>query len=188
MAYIFDPMKDAEFENGSQLKRKIKILKFLEAINIINSEKPSKIKYTELIPSPDKEKYELVFTLAKNDLVYLPDKKLSLEEMNEINWDNHYEISKYLHIVKYINPSTPSIFMFQKHTLAECIKITEEDAKNIFNNTELKKQDEEVKFGSASYRDNCIKVYIDRLGKKVVPYWKFPNGCWNKETAKNFNL
>jgi hypothetical protein len=33
-----------------------------------------------------------------------------------------------------------------------------------------------------------IKVYIDKLGKKVVPYWEFPNGCWDKKKAKELGL
>ena len=34
----------------------------------------------------------------------------------------------------------------------------------------------------------CIKVFTDKLGKKIVPYWKFPNGCWSKEKAEELGL
>ncbi len=189
MAYIFEPKKDAQSENDKDSKREIRILKFLEAINIIYLTKPNKIKYFELIPSPDKDRYKLAFTLAKNDLVYLPDKKLSMEELEAINWDNHKEISKHLHIVKDINPSMPhEYFKFQKHTQSDEIRISESDAKSIFRNPKLEEQVEIEKFGSAFYRDNCIKVFTDKLGKKIVPYWKFPNGCWDKATAIQLGL
>lgn len=189
MAYIFEPKKDAQSENGKDSKREIRILKFLEAINIIYLTKPNKIKYSELIPSPDKNRHKLAFTLAKNDLVYLPDKELSEEELDAIDWDDYKKISKRLYIVKDINPSMPQeYFKFQKHTQADEIKISESDAKSIFRNPKLEEQSETEKFGSAFYRDNCIKVFTDKLGKKIIPYWKFPNGCWDKATAIQLGL
>ncbi len=36
--------------------------------------------------------------------------------------------------------------------------------------------------------ENCIKVYTNKLGTTVVPYWEFPNGCWEKERAKELGL
>ncbi len=171
------------------ITREIKILKFLEAVNIINLLKPNKIKYSELINNPDINKYDLAFTIAKSDLVYLPDRALSQEEIRAIDWKNFKEISNHLHIVKDINPSQPqSYFMFQKHTQSDEITFNETDAKNIFNNPELKAQTETEKYGNAFYRDNCIKVFTDKLGKIVVPYWVFPNGCWDKKKAKELGL
>ena len=35
---------------------------------------------------------------------------------------------------------------------------------------------------------NCIKVFTNRLGTKIVPYWEFPNGCWDKMVAENLGL
>ena len=35
---------------------------------------------------------------------------------------------------------------------------------------------------------NCVKVFIDKLGKKVIPYWEFPNGCWDNEKARELDL
>jgi CRISPR/Cas system Type II protein with McrA/HNH and RuvC-like nuclease domain len=33
-----------------------------------------------------------------------------------------------------------------------------------------------------------IKVFTDKLGKKIIPYWEFENGCWDKESAKKIGL
>ncbi|WP_152269938.1 hypothetical protein [Agriterribacter humi] len=33
-----------------------------------------------------------------------------------------------------------------------------------------------------------IKVFTDKLGKEIVPYWEFPNGCWNRERAEELCL
>jgi CRISPR/Cas system Type II protein with McrA/HNH and RuvC-like nuclease domain len=190
MAYIFNPKKNIQIEESEKsLKREIKVLKFLEAVNIINQDKPDKINYSQLIPSLDRDKYELGFTLAKNDLVYLPEKALLQDEIDAIDWNNNKEISKHLYIVKDINPSLPqSYFMFQKHLNSDAISINETDMKHLFSNLELKAQEEKLKFGNAFYRDNCIKVFTDKLGKKVVPYWEFPNGCWDKVKAKELGL
>ena len=35
---------------------------------------------------------------------------------------------------------------------------------------------------------SIIKVFTDKLGRKVVPYWEFENGSWNKEKAKELGL
>jgi hypothetical protein len=191
MAYIFELKYEIQTERVKLKEKEIRVLKFLEAISILNLEKPDKIKYSDLIPSPDHENYKLAFTLAKNDLVYLPEqgKKLSKDEKEAIDWDNHKEISKHLHIVKDINPSQPDrYFVLQKHTQADEITISEEDAKNIFLNPELTEQKETEKFGNSFTRDNCIKVFTDKLGKKIVPYWKFPNGCWDKQRAIELGL
>ncbi|HEY5462589.1 MAG TPA: HNH endonuclease domain-containing protein [Hanamia sp.] len=37
-------------------------------------------------------------------------------------------------------------------------------------------------------KQNIIKVFTYKLGKKVVPYWEFPNGCWDKEKAMELGL
>jgi hypothetical protein len=33
-----------------------------------------------------------------------------------------------------------------------------------------------------------LKVFTNRLGTKIVPYWEFPNGCWDKEKAESLGL
>jgi len=35
---------------------------------------------------------------------------------------------------------------------------------------------------------NCVKVFTDKLGKKIVPYWEFKNGCWDRERAKELGI
>jgi len=70
-------------------------------------------------------------------------------------------------------------------------RIKIEKMKNIFNTTEDAYEknknrfiDEQVIYKNKDMFENCIKVYIDKLGKKVVPYWQFKYGCWNKDDAK----
>ena len=53
---------------------------------------------------------------------------------------------------------------------------------------ELKEQTEEIKYGTVPMLQRCIKVFTDKLGKKIVPYWVFPNGCRNKEIAEKLDL
>lgn len=57
---------------------------------------------------------------------------------------------------------------------------TTEDSTEKSSNKFLKEQ---IIFKNKEMWQNCTKVYTDKLGKKIVPYWEFPNGCWNKERA-----
>jgi CRISPR-associated endonuclease Csn1 len=175
-------------------KREIIFLKFLDAARIITEKKPSQIDYKRLIEKEksDEEiqkgiKYDLLFTLSKNDLVYLPENSLTQEQQKEINWDDKQAILPFLYIVKDMNPSLNKI-TFQQIYKADAIQISEADAKSLFKNPELKAQKEEIKYGIAEMMQNCIKVFTSKLGKKVVPYWEFPNGCWNKEKARELGL
>ena len=117
-------------------------------------------------------------------MVYLPD---SNEEVENIDWENISLISKKLFIVKDMNPSLSKI-IFQQFYKADAIKISEADAKSLFKNPELKEQTEEIKYGVIEMMQSCIKVFTDKLGKKVVPYWEFPNGCWDKGKAMELGL
>lgn len=193
MTYFFqEKHKEGEIEKPKL--RIPKFLKFIDAISIINAEKPNSIDYKKLI---DKEKtneelqngmeYDLVFTLSKNDVVYLPDTILSKEELEEINWNNKQAILPYLYIVKDMNPSLNRID-FQQLYSSDSIKITEADSKSLFNNPELKEQTEKIKYGTVPMMQRCIKVFTDKLGKKVVPYWEFSNGCWDKKKAIELGL
>ncbi len=193
MTYFFqEKTKDGTIDETKN--RNPKFLKFIDAVSIINAEKPNSIDYKKLI---EKEKtneelqkgidYELIFTLAKNDLVYLPDTILKKEEMEAIDWNNKQAILPNLYIVKDMNPSLNKIVFQQLHK-ADSIKITEADSKSLFNNPDLKDQTEEIKYGTVPMLQRCIKVFTDKLGKKIVPYWEFPNGCWNKERAIELGL
>ena len=187
MTYFFKNKNDDKLN----AKREIKFLKYIDAVRIINSEKPDQIDYKKLI---EKEKtntelqngleYDLLFTLSKNDLVYLPDTN---EEIENIDWKNIDLISKKMFIVKDMNPSLSKI-IFQQFYKADAIHISEADAKSLFKNPDLKEQTEEIKYGVIEMMQNCIKVFTDKLGKKVVPYWEFPNGCWDKAKAKELGL
>ncbi len=189
MTYFFKNKND-EKQNA---KREIKFLKYIDAISIISAEKPEQIDYKKLI---EKEKsnaqllndieYDLLFTLSKNDLVYLPDKN---EDVEKINWQNINSIASKLFIVKDMNPSDGNKkIKFQQFYIADAIKISEADAKSLFQNPELREQTEEIKYGVIEMLQTCIKVFTDKLGKKVVPYWEFPNGCWDKNKAKSLGL
>jgi hypothetical protein len=179
------------FKNKNDAKREIKFLKYIDAVYIINLEKPDKIDYNKLI---EKEKtnsellndthYDLLFTLVKNDLVYLPNVN---EEIKNIDWNNICSISNRLFIVKDMNPSLNKI-VFQQFYKADAINISEADAKSLFKNPDLKEQMEEIKYGVVEMMQSCIKVFADKLGKKVVPYWEFPNGCWDKNRATELGL
>ncbi len=190
MTYFF---KEKQGGDSSKIKV-IKFLKFIDAINIINALKPDSIDYKKLI---EKEKsneelqngveYDLIFTLVKNDLVYLPKAELTEEQIKEINWGDKKELVPYLYIVKDMNPSLNTI-VFQQFYKADTIEISEADAKSIFKNPDLKKQVEEIKYGTVPMLQHCIKVFTDKLGKKIIPYWEFPNGCWDEDAAKRVGL
>ena len=163
-------------ENQKDAKRSIEFLKLLDAARIISFEKPDKIDYSKLISKPE---CDLIFTLAKNDLVYIPNHQLTHEQIEEIDWANKELIMKNLFIVKDMNPSRNEI-VFQQFYKADSIKISEADSKSLFNNLELKAQVEGIKYGDTKMWQRCIKVFSDKLGKKIVPFWEFPNGCWDK--------
>lgn len=171
-------------EKTKDAKRSIEFLKLLDAARIVSFEKPDKIDYSKFMSNPE---CELIFMLAKNDLVYLPDNKLTTDQMEQINWEDKQSILPYLYIVKDMNPSRNEI-VFQQLYKADSIKITEADSKSLFNNPELKEQTEEIKYGTVPMLQRCIKIFSDKLGKKIVPYWEFPNGCWDKERALELGL
>lgn len=175
-------------------KRYIKFLKFIDAISLLNNQKPNDIKASELYPKEktnndanDEIKYNLLFSLTKNDIVYLPEQQLTHEEILNINWNNRYEIIPRLFIVKDMEASNERI-VFQHINKANAIKISENDAKSLFKNQEMKELVEELKYGTVPMLQYCIKVFSNKLGTKVVPYWEFPNGCWNNDRAKELGL
>lgn len=175
MTYFFKEKAESIYTTN----RQVKFLKFIDAVSIATHVKPDKIDYTKLI---DKEKtneeilsgksFELLFTLAKNDLVYLPEKELSQEETELINWNDKAAISKYLYVVKDMNPSLNKI-VFQHFYKSDSIKVNESDAKDILKITAKKELIEEIKYGTVAMLQRCIKVKTDKLGKRVIPFWKF---------------
>jgi len=171
-------------ENRRDAERSIEFLKLLDAVRIVSFEKPDKLDYSTLISKPT---CDLIFTLAKNDLVYLPNTRLTDEQLDDIDWNNKESLMPYLYIVKDMNPSRNEI-KFQQFYKADSIKISEADSKSLFNNPELKEQIEGIKYGDTNMWKRCIKVFTDKLGKKIVPYWDFPNGCWDSVTAKKLGL
>lgn len=192
MVYFFQSAQKQETDMPNS--RIVKFLKFIDAVSIINTDKPETIDYKKLIEKEktieefqNDEKYNLIFTLAKNDMVYLPETNLTEEQMKEINWQDKSSLLPYLYIVKEMNPSLKKI-AFQQISKADAITISEADVKSLFHNSELKEQIEEIKYGTVPMLQRCIKVFTDKLGRKIVPYWEFSNGCWNKKQAKQLGL
>lgn len=193
MVYFFQEV-DQKYEPDKPKPRVAKFLKFIDAVTIINADKPNKIDYAKLIDweksneeAQNDIKYELMFTLAKHDLVYLSESKLTEIELKEINWDDRKSILPKLYIVKDINPSGRKVF-FQQFYKADSISISEGDAKSLFNVESKNGLSEEIKYGTVDMLQRCIKVFTDRLGSKIVPYSSFPSGCWNKQRAKELGL
>lgn len=185
------------FQEQNTKKRKPVYLKFVDAIAIVNSEKPESIDYKKLI---DKEKnneedqanlkYDLLFTLSGNDLVYLSEKELTEEEAKAIDWEDTKSILPYLYIVKEMNPSVKpnGLMRFQQFYKSDSITISSDEAKELFNIENKTGLSEEIKYGTVDMLQRCIKVFTDKLGRKIVPYWEFPNGCWNNQKAKALGL
>ena len=190
MSYLFKNSNN-EFLDA---ERQIKFLKFIDAVRIIGLDKSMKLIYSNLI---NKEvtnaelmhgiEYKLIFTIAKNDLVYLPEKSLTHEEIKAINWDDKASVLPYLYIVKDMEASNDKI-VFQQFYKADSIKISSADSKAIFNYPEIEAQIEGIKYGDTKMWQRCIKVFTDKLGSKIVPYWEFPNGCWDKGVAEKLGL
>ena len=71
-----------------------------------------------------------------------------------------------------------------------------EEMKSTYNNENASAEEknknktikEQEKFKAKEMFKNCHKVYVDKLGKKIVPYWEFKNGCWNKEDAERLGF
>jgi CRISPR/Cas system Type II protein with McrA/HNH and RuvC-like nuclease domain len=186
MSYIFNKIKYNEI-----IGKEIKFLKFIDAISIINNEKPDIIDYSKLIPNEtinedDNSRLNVIFTLVKNDIVYLTDSVLTEAQQKEIDWNNREHILPYLYVVKDMNPSRNEI-KFQHINKADAIKISEQDAKSLFKE-DIKALTEEIKSGDTQMWQRCIKVFSNKLGTKVIPYWEFPDGCWNKDKARELGL
>lgn len=161
MTYIFVP----KGSNRIDAKREIEFLKFFDAVKIITTEKPDKINYNTLVAKPE---FELLFTLSKNDIVYLPDETLTDEQISEINWNDNSEIIPKLYVVKEMTPSRNEI-VFQHIYKSDSIRINDDEAKNILQTQKL---EEEIKYGDTNMWKRCIKVNIDKLGKSILPFYK----------------
>ena len=131
----------------------------------------------------------MIFTLQANDLVYLPDEDFDMNLVSQINWDNINEISPYLHVVKDMNASGPNV-VFAKINTAAAIEISKKDVQNMFDNEFNKNFTEEIKYGKKDMLQRCIKLFSNRLGTKIVPYWEFKNtnGCWDNKRALDLGL
>lgn len=176
--YIFEHNKD------KSMKRESRFLKFIDAIRLIDFNKPENIIFSEFLTHENNSEYNLAFTLQGNDLIYLPKENESIES---IDFKNISEISERLYIVKEINPSLKNIAL-QKHTSADSISLNKGDIEQIGLSIEAKDINEIIKISSTSFIQNCIKVFTNNLGKKVIPYWEFKDGCWNKDDAKTNGL
>jgi hypothetical protein len=194
MTYFFIQRNTVETVGAkAATNREIKFLKFIDAVKLIEN-KPEKLLYKDLII---KEKtnselqenigFDLLFTLAKNDLVYMPDEKLNEDDIEKLDWNNLKSLLSKLFIVKDMNPSRNEI-VFQQFYKADSIFVSENDAKELLNIENKNGLSEEIKYGAVDMLQRCIKVFTDKLGKKIVPYWMFPSGCWDKETAKKLGL
>lgn len=174
------------FEKNSDEKkiRDWRFLKFLDAIRLLDADKPDKISYKDLLTHEDSKEYPLIFTLQQNDLIYLPDKD---EDISRIDFNDVASISKKLYNIKDINPSLDKV-MIQKHTTSDAIELMKTDVEQAFRSLNAKDISEDIKFGTKDILKRCIKVFTTKLGNKVIPYWKFPNGCWDKETSQKLDL
>ncbi|MCF8460328.1 MAG: hypothetical protein K9G46_06365 [Flavobacteriales bacterium] len=189
MTYIFSVTD----RKTNSTKRVWNFLKFIDAVRLIDQSKPEKINYSTLYDKnmlnyelKETEESRLLFTLAKNDMVYLPTEQLSIEEIEAIDWTDFQSVLPFLFIVKDMNPSRNSI-VFQKITIATSITLAEDVANNFVRKGSAK-TDEEIKYGKPEMLDRCIKVFSDGLGKKLVPYWEFPNGSWDQPKAQELGL
>jgi len=131
----------------------------------------------------------LIFTLQGNDLVYLPDEGFEMNLISQINWNNINEISSKLYVVKDMNASGPNV-VFAKINTAAAITISKKDVQGMFGNEFNKDFTEEIKYGKKDMLQRCIKLYTNKLGTKVVPYWEFEdtNGCWENKRALDLGL
>jgi hypothetical protein len=133
------------------------------------------------------KEFDLLFTLAKNDLVYLPNEDITQEQIGAVNWNEKTGIIPYLYIVKDMNPSRREV-VFQQFYKSDSITINGSDAKKIFDIDDIKELSEEIKYGTVPMLQRCVKVFTDKLGRKIIPFWEFPNGCWNSVKAKELGL
>lgn len=160
MTYVFVP----EDSNRQDARRELEFLKFFDAVKIVTLDKPDKIDYQKLIK---KEDYKLLFTLSKNDIVYIPDEVLMDEQIAEINWKEKKEIIPKLFVVKEMTPSRNEI-VFQHLYKSDSIRVNGDEAENILNTEKL---EEQIKYGDTNMWKRCIKVDIDRLGREIKPYY-----------------
>ena len=86
-----------------------------------------------------------------------------------------------------MNPSRKEI-VFQHHTYADGIKLNVAETRSVLKNDSLAAQTEDIKTGNVEMAQRCIKVFADKLGKKVGPYWHFPNGSWDEMIAQKIGL
>ena len=174
------------FEKSGEEKkiREWRFLKFLDAIRLLDLEKPDKINYKDLLTHENSKEFPLIFTLQQNDLIYLPEKD---EDMSTINFDDVHTILNKLYDVKDLNPSRNEV-KIQKNNIADAIELAKTDVEQIFPSLNIKDISENIKFGAIDILERCIKIFTNKLGDKIVPYWKFPNGCWDKETAQKLEL
>ncbi len=178
-------------KESNSIKRNIIPLKFIDAIKILDNKEKRKFTALNLLPHHLKTsaEEEILFTLQKNDLVYIPDELLqddnyTEQQIQEINWTDFKNILPKLYIVKDMNASGPGV-AFTKMYTSDAITLTEKNAREFFKNPDIKGNlTEEIKYGTSSMLQRCIKVFTNNLGNKIIPYWEFANGIWNKTQAE----
>jgi hypothetical protein len=193
--YVYSLDSSYFFVMQAEKNRNIIPLKFIDAVKILDHKKNNKFTAIDLLPLHLRttEDEKLLFTLQSSDLVYMPDElskgeNYSEDQIKSIDWSDLKNILLNLYIVKDMNASGP-VIVFAKLYTSNAITLTEKNAQEFFKNPEIKGNlIEEIKYGTSSMLQRCIKVFTNRLGTKIVPYWMFDNGIWEKERAIELGL
>jgi CRISPR/Cas system Type II protein with McrA/HNH and RuvC-like nuclease domain len=165
-------------------KVEIYFIKCLDAVKLISG-KNIKINPIQIAELNNINTKNIKFILQRGDVVYVPYE----DDATTIDWTNLKNILPHLQIVKDINPSKGNEkILFAKINTATNIVLSQKDVLSLFNDQYDKAFTEEIKYGTKPMLQKIIKVFINPLGKKIVPYWEFPNGCWDKLRAIELGL
>ena len=157
--------EEIDFNDFNQVSNRLYIVNsFSESDGFVLFEKHSAAFNIKLKQHIDSPKLILEFENLKVNV----DKEIQLENQKL----NDFEISKTQR-----KEIENKIISLQK--LPDKFLKTISNKDGIEENTILKSKDA---------MQSCIKVFTDKLGKKIVPYWEFKNGCWDKERAIELGL
>lgn len=168
-------------QQDNSKNRKFDVISFFNAVKMKTGPEGNLLKRTEDFAEKI-EGYNIAFTLAKNELVYVPEKG---ENMNEIPWDNPSLLfNKIYKVAKFSQEKGGSVkldveYQSKAHEISVELekKENEEKGKKI-----IEDEYTQTAPSGVSLKQVCIKVYMNPLGTKVYPYWSYD--IFKKESIK----
>ncbi len=162
-------------------------------LNDANDAHALRLKLIELKEKLEKEKKE--YDEEAERLKPIQEEIKQLKEANKIKGIKKDEKTANAEKRKKLEDDTKQNEILLKEHKKE-IDMREKEIKNLDNAIAFKPDGdkaaapivESAELKNDTVQQKLIKVFTDKLGKKIIPYWEFENGSWNKDDATRLKL